>query len=376
MKLLTALALTLITVATAHADINPSAILQSMTLREKVGQLFVIRPDQLETSLTPEQIHSPGKYGVKSLSPLMRKTLKDYPAGGFVIFAKNIDSPVQLMRYTDSLIKASKYYPVMAIDEEGGRISRLANHKAFTVRKYPSVEAIGRSGKVRETASYIASYLKRYGFNLDFAPVADINTNPENIVIGDRSFGSDPEYVSRLAGEFLDGLHEQGIAGCLKHFPGHGDTKGDTHEDYVSVSKTWDELLRAEIVPYVNNLKKADTVMTAHITMKNVTDDGLPASLSHEIVTGKLRNELGYDGVIITDAFNMGAIQKNYSSSEAAILAFEAGNDIILMPYDYREAFDGILQAVRSGRISEARLDESVMRILMLKRKMQGSSLE
>lgn len=371
MRILTALLLILLTYHPAGAEISPSSILKSMTLREKVGQLFVIRPDQLETSLTPEQIHDPRKYGVKSLSPVMRKTMKDYPAGGFVLFAKNMDSPIQLMRYNGALIKASKIYPIMAIDEEGGRISRIANHNAFTVRKYPSVEAMGKSGHVKDAASYIASYIKRYGFNLDFAPVADINTNPENIVIGDRAFGSDTEYVSRLAGEYLDGLHEQGVMGCLKHFPGHGDTKGDTHEDYVSVSKTWDELLRAEIVPYIDNLSKADTIMTAHITMKGVTDDGLPASLSREVVTLKLRDELGYEGVIITDAFNMGAIQKNYSSSEAAILALEAGNDIILMPYDYREAFDGVLEAVRSGRISETRLNESVMRILTLKQKMQ-----
>ena len=231
MKILTALSMILFTFSTAHADFNPSAILKSMTLREKVGQLFVIRPDQLDTSLTLEQIHHDRKLGVKSLSPSMRKVLKDYPAGGFILFAKNMDSPVQLMRCNDSLIKASKVYPVMAIDEEGGSIARIANSKGFTVRKFKSMKAIGESGHVKETASYIASYIKSYGFNLDFAPVADINTNPENIVIGDRAFGSDPEYVSKLAGEYLDGLHAQGVMGCLKHFTGHGDTKGDTHDD-------------------------------------------------------------------------------------------------------------------------------------------------
>ena len=369
MKILIALSMILFTFSSAHADFNPSAILKSMTLREKVGQLFVIRPDQLDTSLTLEQIHHDHKLGVKSLSPSMRKVLKDYPAGGFILFAKNMDSPVQLMRCNESLLKASKLYPIMAIDEEGGSIARIANSKGFTVRKFKSMKAIGESGHVKETASYIASYIKSYGFNLDFAPVADINTNPENIVIGDRAFGSDPKYVSRLAGEYLDGLHEQGVMGCLKHFPGHGDTKGDTHDDYVAVYKTWDELMKAEMLPYIDNMKKADTIMTAHITMRNVTSDGLPASLSREIVTGKLRGELGYDGVVITDAMMMGAIQKNYTSSEAAVLSFEAGNDIILMPYDYREAFDGILEAVKSGRISEARLDESVMRILMLTRR-------
>ena len=371
MKIFSAFLITLLTFGTANADFPSPENLRSMTLREKVGQLFVIRPDQLEVSLSPEQIHTPRKFGVKSISPLMRKTMKQYPAGGFVFFSKNFDAPVQLMRFTSSLKDICKIPPVMAVDEEGGQISRIANSKGFSVRKFPSVKAIGESGNTKETASYIASYLKDYGFNLDFAPVADINTNPDNIVIGDRAFGSSPELVSKLAGQFLDGLHEHNIAGCLKHFPGHGDTKGDTHKDYVSVSKTWDELLRAEIIPFRDNLKKADTVMTAHITMKNITTDNLPASLSHEIVTGKLRNELGYNGVIITDAFNMGAVAKNYSSSEAAILAIEAGNDIVLMPYDYREAFDGVIEAVKSGRISEARIDESVSRILRLKKNVQ-----
>ena len=378
MKILIALSMILLTFSTAHADFNPSAILKSMTLREKVGQLFVIRPDQLDTSLTLEQIHHDHKLGVKSLSPSMRKLLKDYPAAGFILFAKNMDSPVQLMRYNTSLIKASKIYPVMAIDEEGGSIARIANSKGLSspLRKFQSMKAIGQSGHTRQIASYIASYIKSYGFNLNLAPVADINTNPQNIVIGDRAFGSDPKYVSKLAGEYLDGLHEMGVMGCLKHFPGHGDTKGDTHDDYVAVYKTWDQLMKAELIPYIDNIKNADTIMTAHITATNTTHDHLPASLSHELITEKLRGELGYDGVIITDALMMGAIQKNYTSSEAAILALEAGNDIILMPYDYREAFNGVLNAVKSGRISEARLDESVMRILKLKQKMQGQTME
>lgn len=375
-RIVFALAAALLISHEAHADIDPGRLIRSMTLTEKVGQLFVIRPDHLDTSLTPEQIHDSRKYGVKSLTPAMRKVLQEYPAGGFVLFGKNIDSPKQLRRYVSALKDASKLYPVMAIDEEGGRVSRIANAKGFTVKKFTSVEAMARAGNAREAAAYIASYIKDYGFNLDFAPVADINTNPENIVIGDRAFGDDPALVSRLAGEFLDGLHSQGIAGCLKHFPGHGDTRDDTHDDYVAVLKTWDELLRAEIAPYIANMNKADCIMAAHITMKNVTHDGLPASLSHEIITGKLRGELGYDGVIITDAMDMGAIAKNYTSSEAAVLALEAGNDIILMPWDYREAFRGVIEAVKSGRISEARIDESVMRILRLKKKMQGGNLK
>ena len=196
-----------------------------------------------------------------------------------------------------------------------------------------------------------------------------MNTNPENIVIGDRAFGSDPEHVSRMVSGYLDGLHSQGIAGSIKHFPGHGDTKNDTHEGSVYVLKTWEELMKCELVPFIDNLKKTDSVMIAHIVMKNVTHDGLPATLSRELVTGKLRGELGYDGVVIVDALMMKAISNNYTSAEAAVLALEAGCDILLMPYDYREAFDGVMEAVKSGRITEARIDESVNRITKLKEK-------
>ena len=342
---------------------------EAMSLREKVGQLFLIRPDQLDTRLSLDEVHNDKRSakGVTSLNPTILATMKDYPAGGFVLFRKNIETPKQLRKFTRTLRESCAVLPFMAIDEEGGQIARIANNNNFPVRKFTSAKAIAESGQVREAASYIASYLKDYGFNFDFAPVADINTNPENIVIGDRAFGSDPQKVSQAVSDYLDGLHSQGIIGSVKHFPGHGDTKGDTHKGYVGVSKTWPELLDAEIIPFRDNLAKADTVMIAHITMKNVTTDNLPATLSRELITGKLRGELGYKGVVIADAMMMGAIKENYSSSEAAILALEAGCDILLMPYDYRAAFDGVVEAVKSGRLSEARIDESVSRIMKLK---------
>ena len=341
---------------------------EAMTLREKVGQLFMIRPDQLNTTVSLDEIHNDkaSAVGVRSVSKLMLQTLKEYPAGGFIIFRKNLESPSQLKVSTKALKDSCKVPPLMAVDEEGGRIARIANHKAFKLRKYESTASITNP---REAASYIASYIKDYGFNINFAPVADVNTNPENIVIGDRAFGSDPEHVSRMVSGYLDGLHSQGIAGSIKHFPGHGDTKNDTHEGSVYVLKTWEELMKCELVPFIDNLKKADSVMIAHIVMKNVTHDGLPATLSRELVTGKLRGELGYDGVVIVDALMMKAISNNYTSAEAAVLALEAGCDILLMPYDYREAFDGVMEAVKSGRITEARIDESVNRITKLKEK-------
>ena len=359
-----AVILTLLCIFTASA--------QAMTLRQKVGQLFLIRPDQLDTTLSIDQIHNDkiNAKGIQSVNTVMLETMKEYPAGGFVIFRKNIASPKQLKALTTSLKNMCHVLPFMAIDEEGGQIARIANHKAFHVRKFKSAKAIASSGNVRQTAQYIASYLKDYGFNMDFAPVADINTNPENIVIGDRAFGSDPEEVSRLVSEYLDGLHSQGIAGSIKHFPGHGDTVGDTHKGFVAVTKSWPELLNAEIIPFRDNLHKADTVMIAHITMRNVTSDNLPATLSRQLITGKLREELGYTGVVIADAMMMGAIKDNYSSSEAAVMALEAGCDILLMPYDYREAFDGVIEAVEAGRITEARIDQSINRIMNLKERL------
>ena len=348
---------------------DPAGTLKNMTLEQKVGQLFIIRPDALDTSLSCEEINNAKADGVKSMNKIMLETLKKYPAGGFALFLKNIKNPAQLKNFTQELKNSSKFSPLMAIDEEGGQISRIANAKNFNVKKFESVNKIALSGKSREAGATIGAYIKDYGFNFDFAPVADVNTNPENIVIGDRAFGDNPEFVSRNVSKFLDGLHSQGIAGCIKHFPGHGDTKADTHKGSVEVYKTWDELLKAEIIPFKENLAKADSVMTAHITMKNI--DNMPATLSHELVTNKLRNELGYGGVIISDAMMMKAITDNYSSSEAAVLALEAGNDIILMPYDYIEAFEGVLSAVKSGRISEERLNESVMRILNLKEKLK-----
>lgn len=385
-------------------NFNLNKFLISMTLEEKVGQLFIIRPDSLNTERSLEDIHDSKKSGDAFLNNLMIENLKKYPAGGFVIFRKNFlsvsDSNSKeilklkksamlptlkekigsqalpsrfLKKFISDLKSNSKIKPFIAVDEEGGKISRIANSKFFDKKikaKLKTAQEIGNSKNPENAfkiAVIIADYLKEYGFNFDFAPVADVNTNPENIVIGDRAFGSDPEIVSKMSSRFIDGLNSKGILSSLKHFPGHGDTKEDTHSGYVEVQKTWEDLKKCELIPFIENLNKASSIMTAHITLKNITSDNLPATLSKELITGKLREELGYDGLVITDAFNMGAIKDNYSSSEAAILAIEAGNDIILMPYDYISAFNGILEAVKTGRISEERLNQSVLRILKIK---------
>ena len=299
----------------------------------------------------------------------MKENLKKYPVGGFLLFQKNIESESQLKKFNENLKKACAISPIIAVDEEGGRVARLARTESLGIKNVGAMEEIGKTGdtqKAQEAGAYIGSYLDEYGFTFDFAPVADVNSNPQNTVIGDRAFGSEPNEVAKMVGAFLDGLHSSKIKGCIKHFPGHGDTKDDPHKSFVSVEKTWDELNECELIPFKENFSKADSVMIAHISLTNVTSDGLPASLSKELID-KLRGELGYDGVVLTDALNMGAIKTYYDSAYAAILAFEAGNDILLMPQDFEKAYDGVLSAVKNGRISEKRLNESVMRILKLK---------
>lgn len=341
--------------------------LDNMTLEEKIGQMFIVCPEALNVSENAETAQA-----VDTVTEVMRENLEKFPVGGIAVFGKNITGAEQLPRFISDLQSNSKYPLFIAVDEEGGRVARIANSDFFNVASYKSMEDIGKSGdasKAEEVGRQIGSYLKELGFNLDFAPVADTNTNPQNIVIGDRSYGSDPALVARMVSAQLDGMHDSGIMGTLKHFPGHGDTKDDTHSGYVSIEKTWDELKECELVPFITALPKADMVMVSHITAVNVTSDKLPTSMSETMITGKLRNELGYDGVIITDAMAMGAVADNYTSAEAAVTAVKAGVDIVLMPQNLNEAFNGVMNAVTDGEISMERLDESVLRILKMKAK-------
>lgn len=340
-------------------------VLGKMSLREKVGQLFIVRPEALAENSNAETAPATDRVDDAVIS-----RIEEYPVGGIALFSRNITSAEQLPMFISDLQSSSKYPLFIAVDEEGGRVARIANSDFFNVASYKSMEDIGKAGdasKAEEVGRQIGLYLKELGFNLDFAPVADTNTNPQNIVIGDRSYGSDPALVARMVSAQLDGMHDSGIMGTLKHFPGHGDTKDDTHSGYVSIEKTWDELKECELVPFITALPKADMVMVSHITAVNVTSDQLPTSMSETMITGKLRNELGYDGVIITDAMAMGAVADNYTSAEAAVTAVKAGVDIVLMPLNLDEAFNGVMNAVTDGEISMERLDESVMRILKLK---------
>lgn len=348
-------------------------LLKNMTLKEKVGQLLLIRPESLCTDLSSAQINDTHEYGVTEFNLKMAKTLDNYPVGGIVMFGKNIQSPSQLTNFINEMQQNSKIHLFMGVDEEGGNVSRIANTPGFDVQKFESMETVGQtkdSKKALEVGSVIGSYIKEYGFNLDFAPVADVNTNPDNIVIGNRSFGNEPNLVAEMVSAEIEGLHKSGIMSCIKHFPGHGDTKEDTHNGFVSIEKNWDELKECELIPFKAGIAaQTDMIMISHITADNITDNKLPSSLSYEMIEEKLRKELNYDGVVITDSMSMGAIANQYSSGDAAVKAISAGADIVLMPEDFIEAFEGIYEAVKNGTLSETRIDQSVLRILSLKEK-------
>lgn len=352
-------------------SIEEKSFIDTLTLEEKVGQLFVIRPDSIDPDLTPQEIEKNFASGVISLSEKMIAEYEKFPAGGFVLFQKNIKNPQQLKEFNEQLHGLGKIRPLIFIDEEGGRVARLANTKDFYLPKYKNMGelAAGKNEQaVYEAGITIGSYLCDYGFDVDFAPVADVNTNPKNPIIGTRAFSSDPETAGRMAMIFMEGLHNSGVLGCLKHFPGHGDTMTDSHKGYAETQKNWKELKECELLPFENGINNGvEMIMAAHITVPKVDFNGLPSTLSKIILTEKLRDELCFKGLIITDAMEMKAITSKYSDGEAAVMAIKAGADIILMPYDYRAAYKAVLKAIKKGEITEARIDESVRRILKVK---------
>ena len=343
------------------------AQLNNMTIEEKVGQMFFIRLEALDPDYISDEVS--GKYITRDvLTDEMLEIYEKYPCGGIVLFNRNLNDDRQLIKLTNSIHKL-KNSPLVCIDEEGGTVSRIANSNKFRVNKTLDNDQIDTNEDAFNKGNYIGSYLNKYHIDVDFAPVADLNINSKNPIIGSRSFGSNPTTTSDLVNSFIDGLHENNIYTCTKHFPGHGNTKGDSHSDSVYIDATKQDWLNLEALPFIQTLDNTDMIMIGHIKTPNITSDDLPASLSKEMLTDILRNEFNYDGIIITDSLEMGAISKHYSSKEAAIMAINAGADILLMPENYKEAFDGVIEAINNNEISEERINESVKRILNLKQK-------
>lgn len=323
-------------------------VLAGMSLEEKVGQLFM--------PVLPGTVADAG-------------TIRKYHLGGAILFPENIKTVAQVTALTNGMQRAAGKVPMLiATDQENGIVSRLA----ALMTKLPGAKRIGDTGDpdlARQVARATGEEMRALGLNLDFAPVADVNVNPRNPVIGVRAYGNDPAKVSRMVSAAVRGFADADVAATAKHFPGHGDTTTDSHTGLPVINHTkaqWAELdappFRAAIAAGV------DAIMSAHIVMPALDPSGDPATLSKPILTGLLRDQLGFKGVISTDALNMEGVRTKYGDAEVAVRAVLAGADLLLMPPDLGKAYHAVLGAVKSGRITEERLDESVTRLLELRR--------
>ena len=352
----------------ASANANVEKHLAGMTLEQKVAQLFFITPEALT-----------GADSVTMAGDMSRESYSRYPVGGLIYFENNIETREQTEEMLHNMIQISMEesgIPVfLGVDEEGGTVCRVSGRGIAGIPEMSSMLLVGQAGLAYEAGNEIGSYLSDLGFNVDFAPVADIYSNPENQVIADRAFGYDARTVSEEVSAFVEGMEKTGIRTTLKHFPGHGNTTDDSHDGAAVNGKNLQELQESELLPFRAGIEAgASFVMAGHISLPEVLGEDLPASLSPEVIDGLLRREMGFEGIVITDALNMGAISQQYASGPAAAMALLAGCDMILMPADFHEAYQYVLNAADTGLIPEERIDESVRRILKVKEKLGQSS--
>ncbi|MEC0242376.1 beta-N-acetylhexosaminidase [Paenibacillus dokdonensis] len=328
--------------------------LNKMSTEEKIGQLVLVGMDGTTSSAATKEL------------------LEKYHVGGFIFYKNNIENTKQALKLFNDLKQENKSNPVplwMSVDEEGGRVSRMP--KDFV--KIPTSQAIGKKDSAelsKEIGGILGRELSGFGLNMDFAPVLDINSNPQNPVIGDRSFGNKADLVSRLGLATMEGIKGEKVVPVVKHFPGHGDTSVDSHIGLPVVNHDLTRLRKMELVPFKDAIgDKADVVMIAHLLMPKIDPDH-PASFSKKVITDLLRNELGFQGVVISDDMTMGAIEENYDIGKASVSAILAGGNIILVGHDYDKekiAIHALKNAVNDGTISEDVLNNRVYAILKLK---------
>lgn len=319
---------------------------------DQIGQLFMIGFDG--TAVSPE----------------LASFLKEYKPGGVILFSRNLESMAQTVELTQDLQRCSPHSPLLiSIDQEGGRVSRLP--KGFTI--FPPCEVLGRcrsSELAYAAAATTAKELRAVGINMNMSPVLDVNSNPANPVIGDRAFGTTPDVVSELGLATVGGLQDNRVVACGKHFPGHGDTTSDSHKELPIVSATRERLERIEFPPFRHAVTNGvATMMTAHVVYQAL-DENRPATLSQSIIGRLLREELHYDGVVLTDDLEMHAIIDHYGIGDATIQAIQAGCDMPLICKDRDRIVAGLNavdKAVADGDISAGRLAQSLARIRRLK---------
>jgi beta-N-acetylhexosaminidase len=339
--------------------------IKAMTLDEKIGQMLIIGMDGYV------------------LNDNIKGIIESNGIGGFILFGSNIKSTEQLLELTNSLkaANAANEIPLfISVDEEGGRISRIPK----AVKNFPTNKTIGKINNEEfsyEIGYVLAEKVKSFGFNMNFAPVLDVNSNPKNPVIGDRAFGSKAELVSSLGVQTMAGISSGGVIPVVKHFPGHGDTSIDSHVGLPSVNNDLERLNSFELIPFKAAIDNgAQCVMVAHILLPKIDAEN-PATLSTAIITNMLREKLNFKGVVITDDMTMGAITENYELAAAAVQSVKAGSDIILVAHKYENATAAmkfLKAAVQSGEITEQRIEQSVYRILTLKKKynLQDDTIE
>lgn len=341
----------------SHLDEIVDSRIEEMPLEDKVAGLFIITPE----ALTGTDV------AIKA-GDTTKEKISQYAVGGLIYFKQNIKSADQLKEMISGTTNFSKYPLFIGIDEEGGSVSRIAESGlADNVGSMGDIGASGDASKAKEAGSSIASYLSEYGFNLDFAPVADVILEG-NTMIGDRSFGSNASDDATMVAACVEGLQEGGVSACLKHFPGLGSTTEDTHEGMATSEKTKEDFETTDFLAFQAGIDAgADFVMISHLSVPNITGDNTPCSISDKMISDILRGELGFNGIVITDAMNMKAITDYYTADEAAVKALQAGADMILMPENFEIAYQGVLDAVNNGTLTEERIDESLRRIYRVK---------
>ena len=331
------------------------AVINVMPLEDKVAGLFIVTPESI-TNVSAAVMAGEGT----------QKALSQYAVGGLIYFEKNILSEDQFREMISNTQLYTRYPLFLAVDEEGGRVSRLSNQGIGT--KVDAAAVIGQNGADRayQTGVTMGSNLSGIGLNLNLAPVADIRIG-ENSYMGDRTYGTDPQAVGSVVAGVVQGIQSQGVSACLKHFPGMGSTVQDPHNEIAGTDRTEAQFRAEEFPVFQTGIDSGvKMVMISNISAPALSGDDLPCVFS-EAVIGILRNEMGFEGVVISDAMNMSAVSDYYDSAEAAIMAIKAGCDMILMPEDFAEAYNGVLEAVRNGTISEERINDSLRRIYRIK---------
>lgn len=342
----------------------------AMTLEQKVAQLFIVTPEALVEGVSQ----------VTQAGDMTREGVTAHPVGGIVYFAQNLLDPEQT---TTMLANVKQFYadagnvaPFIAVDEEGGTVVRVADNEAFGAQDVGDASALGSAGDTeaaKRAAEQIADYLMPLGFNLDFAPVADVVDPLRSDTMGLRLFSSDAAVAADMVRAEVEGFRDKKMLCCAKHFPGIGAAAGDSHEGAITIEATNEELETVDLVPFRAAIEAGvPMIMVGHVSLPNIVGDSTPAPLSSAVVQGMLRDSLGYTGIIVTDSLSMGAITDYYTPAEAAVAALKAGCDIPLMPERLDEAYQGVLSAVQVGELTEERLDESLTRILTAKQEYFG----